>query len=475
MEQVQGNPASVFLRNLYWALKLMCFLPIRTGPSATPFQIVLAWIVAVVVPSVGQYWGFLSKIELSPYGLVTHMGSVALLIGALAIAVSLVRRSQALPFALLAVPIASAVSAVVYYAVIHIGDVVLEDYWAYIGVWALSMTPILIALIRLFPVHRIGSAWVGLIVVVIYGGAMFGVKTLLPQSGIFDFAYDETLAEEEVARLQIDMESVYYAQPQLMQQQTDGIGRGDPDKVEMFALLGAGYPQQGVFLREVKSVEGILRRQYDPAAIVTLANSAEHPEAYPMLNRRNLQAALVAMAEKMDLSQDIAFLFLTSHGSQDILSSAMFWGVEDISAEFLAEQLDNSGIRHAVIVVSACYSGSFIDELEGDGRLIITASAADRNSFGCADANEWTWWGRAFFDQKLRHEPDFRSAFSQAVALVSEWEEDAGHTPSQPQISIGPAVAQQLDLFLTQVQTRCRMSVGLDQDICLSDIWSPRK
>jgi hypothetical protein len=34
--------------------------------------------------------------------------------------------------------------------------------------------------------------------------------------------------------------------------------------------------------------------------------------------------------------------------------------------------------------------------------LIITAAAADKPSFGCTDDADFTYFGRAFFDESLR-------------------------------------------------------------------------
>ena len=50
--------------------------------------------------------------------------------------------------------------------------------------------------------------------------------------------------------------------------------------------------------------------------------------------------------------------------------------------KWLRETLDKSGIRWRVIVISACYSGSFIPAFTVSDTLIITASAADKTSLG---------------------------------------------------------------------------------------------
>jgi hypothetical protein len=59
----------------------------------------------------------------------------------------------------------------------------------------------------------------------------------------------------------------------------------------------------------------------------------------------------------------------------------------------LKRYLDNSGIKWKVLVVSACYSGGFVDELTNDFTLVATAASADDKSFGCGDNSHFTYYG----------------------------------------------------------------------------------
>ena len=71
--------------------------------------------------------------------------------------------------------------------------------------------------------------------------------------------------------------------------------------------------------------------------------------------------------------------------------------LRQIDPFWLKSALDKSGIRWRVIVVSACYSGTFINALKDPYTMIITASKADKASFGCTDDADMTYFGRAFF------------------------------------------------------------------------------
>jgi hypothetical protein len=112
-----------------------------------------------------------------------------------------------------------------------------------------------------------------------------------------------------------------------------------------------------------------------------------------------------------------------------------------MSATTLADILDRSEIRKLVVVISACHSGSFIDELEGPDRIVIAAAREDRTSFGCSNDRDWTYFGDAYFNHGLRQTSSFTEAFEIARDLIEKWENEQGLTPSQPQISIGSSVA----------------------------------
>ena len=60
--------------------------------------------------------------------------------------------------------------------------------------------------------------------------------------------------------------------------------------------------------------------------------------------------------------------------------------VEDLTADQLRAMLDELGIRYRVVAVSACYSGGWIEPLQNEDTLIMTAAdkstlrtAADRS------------------------------------------------------------------------------------------------
>jgi len=120
--------------------------------------------------------------------------------------------------------------------------------------------------------------------------------------------------------------------------------------------------------------------------------------------------------------------------------------VETLSPAHLAGMLDRAGVRHRVVVISACYSGVFIRPLATEDTLVITAADAEHSSFGCQDKVKWTYFGDAFFNTALRYTADLRSAFVAARTLISRREMRYGLVPSNPQIAGG----ENIDSLLRQ-------------------------
>ena len=249
----------------------------------------------------------------------------------------------------------------------------------------------------------------------------------------------------------VDVEGLYAAQDRLMAEQVAGLAPQVSGQTDVFALALGGTEDQSVFLTEVENVSAILDAHYGSGKrTLKLANSHDHPTRYPMASRANLARALKEIGARQG-AEDLAFLFLTSHGKEDLFSLDFHAaGTTDLTADEFKAMLDDSGIGPAVIVVSACHSGSFIDEIAAPDRLVITAARGDRTSFGCRDGAEWTEFGESFFDRALRSEADPRKAFPVAAEDVARKEAADGLTPSLPQMVEGVGIGAVLDRVLAR-------------------------
>ena len=184
----------------------------------------------------------------------------------------------------------------------------------------------------------------------------------------------------------------------------------------------------------------------------------------------SIRESLNAIAERMDKQHDILFLFLTSHGTKEHELSLAQNGMNlrNLSPGELQRLLRESAIRWKVIVVSACYSGGFIDPLKDDRTIVISAARHDRRSFGCADENDFTYFGKAFFQQALPGSASFVEAFEKASALVAQRENqeakpgkegsDAVH--SEPQIHHAALVDGHLANWFAQLKRTNRIGAA---------------
>lgn len=253
-------------------------------------------------------------------------------------------------------------------------------------------------------------------------------------------------------RLDAGAEQVLYQQSDLLEDALDRIAPGRPGVTELYSILFAGSGAQDVFLNEALGANEILTDLFDTAdRSIVLANNDRRPDQTPFATVTALRRALSTMAERMDNGEDILMLFLTSHGSPDhtLEVSLPPYQLEQLTPARLRALLDESGIRFRVIVVSACYSGGFVQPLQSPDTMIITASGADRESFGCRDGGQWTDFGRAFFKEALPATGSFEGALERARELVAQREAAANLAPSQPQIFVGSAIRQQLQTLQT--------------------------
>src|SRR5690606_15240010 len=151
-----------------------------------------------------------------------------------------------------------------------------------------------------------------------------------------------------------------------------------------------------------------------------LVNDPDSATDTPIASLTALRAALAGVAERMDPDEDVLLLFLTTHGSSDheLLVQLGELPLDQVTPASLAEALDESGIRWRIVVVSACYSGGFIEALADPYTLVLTASRPDRTSFGCGVSSEITWFGQALFAEALNAERDPVKAFALAREAI---------------------------------------------------------
>jgi hypothetical protein len=207
-----------------------------------------------------------------------------------------------------------------------------------------------------------------------------------------------------------------------------------PRKVAVvsFGLFGG----QGVFRSEATAAAQIVASRFGGDPVIVRFNTRKTAEA----TIETLAATLSSTAKRIDADADILFLILTTHGSPQGLAVTGGRKASTLSPSRLTAIVNQTGVRHRVVIISACYSGIFIPGLATPDTLVITAADAHHPSFGCEDKAKWTYFGDAFFNSALRQSPTLKEAFARAHTLVSSWELRSGFEPSNPQMAGGENV-----------------------------------
>jgi hypothetical protein len=255
------------------------------------------------------------------------------------------------------------------------------------------------------------------------------------------------LPPEEEGPAPLTEERLFHEQGRLIERSLAGIARGREGVPELYFVGFAPDASQDVFVKEVRFVRKLFDERFGTAGrSIALVNSQDALDEYPLASVTNLTRALQRVGESMNGDEDTLFLFLTAHGYRDHRLSAVQppLQIASLTPTALARMLQDAGIKWRVIVVSACYSGGFIEPLRDDNSVVITASSPDRTSFGCEPGRDFTYFGEAYFRDALASTRSFTQAFETAKAAVARQEAAEKLEPSLPQMWVGPAMAERL-------------------------------
>ena len=261
---------------------------------------------------------------------------------------------------------------------------------------------------------------------------------------------EEAAVTEEGSALSFDQELVEMQQPMLAED-IAALKAQRPGIADMYTITFAPFEGEEVFRRETRVVNEVMAKRFDAEGRgLQLINHAEEIERMVWATPVNLQRAIAGMAKTMDVNEDVLFIHLTSHGAQDGQLAANFQPLEvaPVTPEDLKRWLDEAGIKHRVISISACFAGNWVAPLAGDDTLVMTASDADHTSYGCGKKSDLTFFGRAMYDEQLRNKTlSFEEAHAAARRIIDQREKEAGKDDgySNPQIKVGSRIRPYLD------------------------------
>ncbi|MFL6533726.1 MAG: C13 family peptidase [Pseudomonas sp.] len=235
--------------------------------------------------------------------------------------------------------------------------------------------------------------------------------------------------------------------------------------VELYSLTLGGDGKQSVFLRESDYVANMLASRFGAFGQVRLVNHRDHLGDRPMATRESLRRAIATLAERSG-PEDLVFIYLTSHGTSEheLVLDQPRMELADLPADELAAVLAPLKNRDKIVVISACYSGGFIPALKDERTLVMTASRADRVSFGCSEEANFTYFGDALFAQALNQTDDLEQAFKRAKGIVAEREQADNFEASEPQIWAPRTVLSHWQLLRKQQARKALQSAALNDE-----------
>jgi len=200
----------------------------------------------------------------------------------------------------------------------------------------------------------------------------------------------------------------------------------------------AQHSQSLVFQRDVLLLKQRLLEINPDVQTILLSNQLESSQLnYPFATLSSLDMVFKRI-ENWSQKRPIHLVTLIStHGNVDLLSvnigNAYWPAVRSVN---IKKWLDAIPQVPSVWILSACFSGSFVPPLRGPQRIIMTAAAHNRNSFGCAYNDKNTYYMGNLLGEGWTPDQTWQVNHQQMAQKIMALEQKNGLLDSSPQIDI---------------------------------------
>ena len=171
---------------------------------------------------------------------------------------------------------------------------------------------------------------------------------------------------------------------------------------------------------------------------VTVLHSmgSSESDAASTARRREMRRAFSALG-----AGEACLFFITSHANKRGIYLSAERGY--LSPRELSSMIDDEcGNRPTVLILSGCNTGTFItSSLTAPNRIILTAAASDRVSYGATTQDRYVNFDRCIIKAMDSGARTWREVFDRAQPCVNEREAALGVAASQPQAWFGASVA----------------------------------
>jgi hypothetical protein len=200
----------------------------------------------------------------------------------------------------------------------------------------------------------------------------------------------------------------------------------------------AMHSQAKAFRNDVVLAEKRVKELDPRALMLKLANAAsDQPADWPQATPENFALVLSKMAE-VARPRDRVLLFISTHANPGLLNiSAAGRHLQPLTPQALSEALAPLEKVPTVVVLSACYSGAFVEPLKSPNRVVITATDARSMSFRCQYPGQHTPFAEALFGQEDAAKLSISDWMAQARKSISAQEKRRKLPGSKPLIFVG--------------------------------------
>ncbi|MDI1327460.1 MAG: C13 family peptidase [Brevundimonas sp.] len=193
---------------------------------------------------------------------------------------------------------------------------------------------------------------------------------------------------------------------------------------------GRGRPIQAFDNARRDLVKGFLDAGFPRATMVDYSLRPDAPDP------ATAETVLTGLYEAAGRGSAGCLLYFTSHG---VPTAMVFGDAAPMTPDMMVNIVRRAcGARPTVVIVSACYSGIFVNALSAPNRMVLTAASRERTSFGCGADETWPWFDGCVLEA-LPTATDFLALAAGARSCVARKEQEhAVVLPSEPQLFVGP-------------------------------------